>query len=142
MVTSDDMSWCRQNIDCSFGDVVFTGNGLQGSPTKDFALLTQCNHTVLTMGTFGIWAAYLTGGDTLYLANFTLPDSPFDMLFKPQVASLPKWVGTTAERGQAGDNSPYPRALPHPRAPPTSAVPAGCSTTPKFASRLLCILAG
>lgn len=117
MVTSDDMSWCRQNIDCSFGDVVFADSGLQGLPTKDFALLTQCNHTVLTVGTFGIWAAYLTGGDTLYLANFTLPDSRFDMIFKPQVASLPKWVGITAKRGQAGDNSPYPGGPPSPSGP-------------------------
>uniref|UniRef100_A0A8P0N6N4 L-Fucosyltransferase n=1 Tax=Canis lupus familiaris TaxID=9615 RepID=A0A8P0N6N4_CANLF len=48
VITSDDMSWCRQNINGSLRDVVFAGNGLQGSPTRDFALLTQCNHSIIT----------------------------------------------------------------------------------------------
>ncbi|XP_070080758.1 galactoside 2-alpha-L-fucosyltransferase SEC1 isoform X2 [Equus caballus] len=106
VVTSDDMSWCQQNINSSRGDVVFAGNGRQGSPAKDFALLVQCNHTVITVGTFGVWAAYLTGGDTVYLANFTLPGSPFRMIFRPQATYLPEWVGIAANLGQAGGNSP------------------------------------
>ncbi|XP_014650653.1 PREDICTED: galactoside 2-alpha-L-fucosyltransferase 2-like [Ceratotherium simum simum] len=106
VVTSDDMAWCRQNINSSLRDVVFAGSGRQGSPAKDFALLTQCNHTIITVGTFGIWAAYLAGGDTVYLANFTLPDSPFHVIFKPQAAFLPEWVGIAANLGQARDNSP------------------------------------
>ncbi|XP_066230021.1 galactoside alpha-(1,2)-fucosyltransferase 2 [Saccopteryx leptura] len=97
VVTSNDMAWCRQNIDASRGDVVFAGNGLEGSPTKDFALLTQCNHTVMTIGTFGIWAAYLAGGETIYLANYTLPDSPFLKVFKPEAAFLPEWIGIAAD---------------------------------------------
>ncbi|XP_020013629.1 galactoside alpha-(1,2)-fucosyltransferase 2 [Castor canadensis] len=101
VVTSDGMAWCRENIDASRGDVVFAGSGLQGSPRKDFALLVQCNHSVITVGTFGIWAAYLAGGDTVYLANFTLPGSPFQDVFKPQAAFLPHWVGIAADLGQA-----------------------------------------
>uniref|UniRef100_A0A8C8X5B2 L-Fucosyltransferase n=1 Tax=Panthera leo TaxID=9689 RepID=A0A8C8X5B2_PANLE len=100
------MAWCRENIDASRGDVVLAGNGLQGSPAKDFALLTQCNHSVITVGTFGIWAAYLAGGDTIYLANFTLPHSPFRWIFKPQAAFLPEWMGIAADLGQARENSP------------------------------------
>uniref|UniRef100_A0A8C9MBZ8 L-Fucosyltransferase n=1 Tax=Panthera tigris altaica TaxID=74533 RepID=A0A8C9MBZ8_PANTA len=105
VVTSNGMAWCRENIDASRGDVVFAGNGLQGSPAKDFALLTQCNHSVITVGTFGIWAAYLAGGDTIYLANFTLPHSPFRWIFKPQAAFLPEWMGIAADLGQARENS-------------------------------------
>ncbi|KAM4824954.1 galactoside alpha-(1,2)-fucosyltransferase 2 [Thomomys bottae] len=97
VVTSDDMAWCRDNINASFGDVVFAGNGIEGSPGKDFALLTQCNHTIITIGTFGIWAAYLAGGETIYLANYTLPDSPFLKVFKPEAAFLPEWVGIPAD---------------------------------------------
>ncbi|XP_064345546.1 galactoside 2-alpha-L-fucosyltransferase SEC1 isoform X1 [Camelus dromedarius] len=106
VITSDDMAWCRQNINGSLRDVVFAGNGQQGSPARDFALLIQCNHTVITVGTFGIWAAYLTGGNTIYLANFTLPNSPLDMIFKPQAAFLPEWVGIAANLGQARGNDP------------------------------------
>ncbi|XP_055469538.1 galactoside alpha-(1,2)-fucosyltransferase 2 isoform X2 [Psammomys obesus] len=97
VVTSNGMAWCRENIDASRGDVVFAGNGIEGSPAKDFALLTQCNHTVMTIGTFGIWAAYLAGGDTIYLANYTLPNSPFLKIFKPEAAFLPEWVGIPAD---------------------------------------------
>ncbi|CAO2632912.1 Galactoside 2-alpha-L-fucosyltransferase Sec1, partial [Lemmus lemmus] len=101
VVTSDDMAWCRKSISISRGDVSFAGNGLQGSPARDIALLMQCNHTIITVGTFGIWAAYLTGGDTVYLANFTQPNSPFHKVFKPQAAYLPNWVGIAAGLAQA-----------------------------------------
>nr|XP_021496028.1 galactoside 2-alpha-L-fucosyltransferase 3-like [Meriones unguiculatus] len=101
VVSSDDMAWCRKSISSSLGDVVFAGNGLQGSPARDIALLMQCNHTVITVGTFGIWAAYLTGGDTVYLANFTQSSSPFHLIFKPEAAYLPEWVGIAADLGQA-----------------------------------------
>lgn len=97
VVTSNGMAWCKENIDATRGDVVFAGNGIEGSPAKDFALLTQCNHTIMTIGTFGIWAAYLAGGDTIYLANYTLPDSPFLKIFKPEAAFLPEWVGIPAD---------------------------------------------
>ncbi|ERE69697.1 galactoside 2-alpha-L-fucosyltransferase 3-like protein [Cricetulus griseus] len=101
VVTSNGMAWCKENINASRGDVVFAGNGIQGSPARDMSLLLQCNHTIITVGTFGIWAAYLTGGDTVYLANFTQPSSPFNMIFKPQAAYLPNWVGIAADLGQA-----------------------------------------
>ncbi|XP_076987363.1 galactoside alpha-(1,2)-fucosyltransferase 2 isoform X2 [Tamandua tetradactyla] len=97
VVTSNGMAWCQENIDASRGDVVFAGNGIESSPAKDFALLTQCNHTVMTIGTFGIWAAYLAGGNTIYLANYTLPDSPFLKIFKPEAAFLPEWIGIAAD---------------------------------------------
>ncbi|XP_040833844.1 galactoside alpha-(1,2)-fucosyltransferase 1 isoform X2 [Ochotona curzoniae] len=97
VITSNGMKWCRENIDASRGDVIFAGDGLEAAPAKDFALLTQCNHTIMTVGTFGFWAAYLAGGDTVYLANFTLPDSDFLKIFKPEAAFLPEWVGINAD---------------------------------------------
>ncbi|XP_006770052.2 PREDICTED: galactoside 2-alpha-L-fucosyltransferase 1 [Myotis davidii] len=97
VVISNGMAWCRENVDASRGDVVFAGDGQEASPGKDFALLTQCNHTIMTIGTFGFWAAYLAGGDTVYLANFTLPDSSFLEIFKPEASFLPEWVGINAD---------------------------------------------
>ncbi|XP_075773708.1 galactoside alpha-(1,2)-fucosyltransferase 2-like [Pelodiscus sinensis] len=97
VVTSNGMDWCRENIDASRGDVHFSGDGKESSPGRDFALLAHCNHTIMTIGTFGIWAAYLAGGETIYLANYTLPDSPFLQLFKPEAAFLPEWIGIEAD---------------------------------------------
>uniref|UniRef100_A0A8D0ZZX9 L-Fucosyltransferase n=2 Tax=Sus scrofa TaxID=9823 RepID=A0A8D0ZZX9_PIG len=97
VVTSNGMEWCRKNIDTSRGDVIFAGDGREAAPARDFALLVQCNHTIMTIGTFGFWAAYLAGGDTIYLANFTLPTSSFLKIFKPEAAFLPEWVGINAD---------------------------------------------
>ncbi|KAJ6654407.1 hypothetical protein lerEdw1_007000 [Lerista edwardsae] len=97
VVTSNGMEWCKQNINDSMGDVYFAGDGRESSPGRDFALLAHCNHTIMTIGTFGIWAGYLAGGETVYLANYTLPNSPFLKVFKPSAAFLPEWIGIPAD---------------------------------------------
>ncbi|XP_068928875.1 galactoside alpha-(1,2)-fucosyltransferase 2-like [Petaurus breviceps papuanus] len=97
VVTSDGTAWCRRNIDTSKGDVVFATRWTWRSAEKDMALLTQCNHTVMTIGTFGFWAAYMAGGHTVYLANYTLPNSKYLEVFKPEAAFLPEWVGIPAD---------------------------------------------
>ncbi|KAM9299063.1 galactoside alpha-(1,2)-fucosyltransferase 2-like [Gastrophryne carolinensis] len=96
VVTSNGMDWCKQNIDTSLSDVHFAGDGKEGSPARDFALLAHCNHTIMTIGTFGYWAAYLVGGETIYLTNFTLPSSPYLKIFKYEAAFLPEWIGIPA----------------------------------------------
>ncbi|XP_078507116.1 galactoside alpha-(1,2)-fucosyltransferase 2-like [Lissotriton helveticus] len=97
VVTSNDMDWCRQNIDNTLGEVHFAGNGVEVSPGRDFALLTHCNHTIMTIGTFGFWVGYLVGGETVYLNNFTLPESDFLQVFRYEAAYLPQWIGIQAD---------------------------------------------
>ncbi|XP_026567935.1 galactoside 2-alpha-L-fucosyltransferase 2 [Pseudonaja textilis] len=97
VVTSNGMEWCKKNIDASRGDVYFAGDGKEASPGRDFALLAHCNHTIMTIGTFGIWAAYLAGGKVVYLANYTLLDSPFLKVFKPSATFLPEWIAIPAD---------------------------------------------
>nr|XP_048688458.1 galactoside alpha-(1,2)-fucosyltransferase 2-like [Caretta caretta] len=106
VVTSNGMEWCRKNIDASRGDVYFSGDGKESSPGRDFALLAHCNHTIMTIGTFGIWAGYLAGGETIYLANYTLPDSPFLEIFKPAAAFLPEWIGIDADLSPLRSGTP------------------------------------
>ncbi|XP_075047270.1 galactoside alpha-(1,2)-fucosyltransferase 2-like isoform X2 [Mixophyes fleayi] len=97
VVTSNGMDWCKENIDNSKGDVFFSGDGNESTPGKDFALLVGCNHTIMTIGTFGFWASYLVGGETIYLTNFTLPESEFLKLFRYDAAFLPEWIGIAAD---------------------------------------------
>ena len=68
VVTSDDPDWCRRHLLAP--DVVLAGDGVQAKPGYDLALLAACNHTVLTHGTFGFWAAYLAGGDVVKPTGF------------------------------------------------------------------------
>ncbi|XP_029441562.1 galactoside 2-alpha-L-fucosyltransferase 2-like [Rhinatrema bivittatum] len=97
VVTSDGMKWCKKNIDTSRGDVYFSGDGVESSPGRDFALLAHCNHTIMTIGTFGFWASYLARGETIYLTNFTLPNSPFLKVFRYDATFLPEWIGIPAD---------------------------------------------
>ncbi|KAJ1131516.1 hypothetical protein NDU88_009852 [Pleurodeles waltl] len=97
VVTSNGMQWCKENINNSRGDVYFSGDSNESSPGKDFALLAHCNHTIMTIGTFGIWAGYLAGGEMIYLDNYTLPDSPFLKVFHYDAAFLPEWIGIPAD---------------------------------------------
>ncbi|XP_064469605.1 galactoside alpha-(1,2)-fucosyltransferase 2-like [Ornithodoros turicata] len=59
VVCSDGIAWCMSSIDSSMGDVFFVTRRV--SPAMDLALLAQCNHTIMTIGTFGFWAGYLAG---------------------------------------------------------------------------------
>ncbi|XP_064611771.1 galactoside alpha-(1,2)-fucosyltransferase 2-like [Liolophura sinensis] len=58
---SDDMSWVKSNVP-SFDTVYLEGN----SGAVDFAVLSMCEHTIFTVGTFGWWAAWLSNGKTIY----------------------------------------------------------------------------
>ncbi|XP_041059067.1 galactoside alpha-(1,2)-fucosyltransferase 2-like [Carcharodon carcharias] len=97
IVTSNGIDWCRENIDASKGDVYFLGDGNESKPHRDFAILAHCNHTIMTIGTFGFWVSYLAGGEVIYLTNFTLPGSPFLRVFKYEAAFLPEWIGIAAD---------------------------------------------
>ncbi|KAM4015838.1 galactoside alpha-(1,2)-fucosyltransferase 2-like [Anomaloglossus baeobatrachus] len=108
VVTSNGMDWCKENINTSFGDVHFAGDGDESSPARDFTLLVHCNHTIMTIGSFGIWASYMAGGETIYLSNYIMPDSPFLKQFRYETAYRPDWIGIPADlsplMGEKGKN--------------------------------------
>ena len=73
---SDDMSWGvdklggRRN---KHGDVYFVGNGDPGDPGSaglDLCLLSQCNHTVMSRGTFSHLGASFAGGLKIHPDHF------------------------------------------------------------------------
>lgn len=87
----DEYIWPGQNPD-SYKLLVFYGNGwtnqsLRGndnlfwyyisailskqkrSEADDLALLSLCDHNIMTVGTFGFWAAFLAGGENIYFAH-------------------------------------------------------------------------
>ena len=74
IVVSDDMVWCREHI--VGPDVIYAPDEAVEDTKigRDLALLASCSHTILTYGTFGLWAALLSGGLTLKATNFALKD--------------------------------------------------------------------
>ena len=86
VVSSDDPAWCRQNIQ---GPDVHIHSSHQA--LDDLALLASCNHTVMTSGTFGWWAAYLAGGEAVYFRDLFEPGSKLDRDMRGEDYHLPHW---------------------------------------------------
>ena len=87
IVCSDDIKWCKNNINGS--DVEFVSTG---EPVVDLALLTQCKHTVITVGAFGWWAGWLTGGEVVYYNNWPKPGSELDANVHKKDYFLTTWL--------------------------------------------------
>jgi galactoside 2-L-fucosyltransferase 1/2 len=100
IVSSEDMEWTRRNFPPLLSNISDSVSGCkplvtfsgQSSPAQDMAILASCNHSVITLGTFGWWSAYLAGGVTVYCHKYPPPKKT------PLVASrrdmyLPTWIG-------------------------------------------------
>merc|ERR1712029_1196817 len=62
---SDDMRWGRRNLKGIKHSLHFLGcgEGSEDCTGKDLAVLAACNHTIVTHGSFGHWAAFMAGGE-------------------------------------------------------------------------------
>ena len=65
-IASDGKEWCNRYLKKN-RENVFISN--LTTTEEDFALLQSCDHMIMTVGTFGWWAGWMTsqrGGDVLY----------------------------------------------------------------------------
>ncbi|XP_053392394.1 galactoside 2-alpha-L-fucosyltransferase Sec1-like [Mercenaria mercenaria] len=86
-VLSDDIKWCRKNIK---RDVKFSSFN---DPGYDLALMTLCDHVVVTSGTFGWWGAWLSNGTAIYFNDYPRPNSLLDEQFSREDYYPPNWIG-------------------------------------------------
>ena len=87
VVISDDMKWCREHI--SQPDVVFAGSD---NDLLDFATLVSCNHTIVSSGSYGWWAGWLTGGTVVYFSKFPVKDSYIGKHYSAKEYYPPNWI--------------------------------------------------
>lgn len=59
-VFSDDIEWCKQNLE--FENIHFVDNK-NGTPHEDMLLMSLCKHNVISNSTFSWWAAWLNEND-------------------------------------------------------------------------------
>ncbi len=64
VVCTDDKLWFTNNIENKTNYSVVLSNFEDYS--VDFAILSKCNHSIMSVGTFGFWSALSAGGDTVY----------------------------------------------------------------------------
>jgi len=76
VIVSDDAKWCYTQPYLNFSNVYIHDENT--TPAVDLALLAECDHIILSRGTFGWWGAYLgpdsRNGSVLY------HDAEFNML--------------------------------------------------------------
>ena len=60
---------------------------------EDLAILSSCNHTIMSVGTYGWWAGYLAGGITIYYRNFPRRGAELMPLFSRADFFPPEWIG-------------------------------------------------
>jgi galactoside 2-L-fucosyltransferase 1/2 len=88
ILVSDDKSYIR-NVFGKRNDTFFTPDSF--TPAQDLALLTLCDHVILTVGTFGWWAGYLLHNRTGEVLTDSKPNhSPLDVDCEASVF-FPPW---------------------------------------------------
>ncbi|ELU18278.1 hypothetical protein CAPTEDRAFT_185759 [Capitella teleta] len=75
IVVSDSSEWSQQYL--SAPDVRFS---LRNSPGVDLAILSMCDHVIMSVGTFGWWGAWLAGGTTIYFDLWPKKFTPLDRM--------------------------------------------------------------
>ena len=98
IVCSDEIDWCRQNETYLQKEMLnsIAKYDIHFSPGKsaewDMALLAQCNHSIVTVGTYGWWGAWFAGGETIYF-NHPFKKGSRDGTFFADDYFWPTWIG-------------------------------------------------
>ena len=90
VVISDDMKWCRREIMRTNRRVIFYSSGCKA---KDLSVMSGCDHSIITSGTFGWWGGYLAGGHTIYYSRYPEPGSYISKITKLKDYYPPWWIG-------------------------------------------------
>ena len=70
LIASDDIPWCQEQ------DLFQSAAIVQSSPAVDLAILSLCDHIVMSVGTFGWFAGNFAGGDVVYYKDAIIMEHP------------------------------------------------------------------
>lgn len=88
VVTSNDISWCKKNLAADSTFVFF-----HNRPEVDMAVLSLCDHIIMTVGTYGWWAAWLSGGNVTYYKAPARKGTWWDNKLSIVDHFPPHWIG-------------------------------------------------
>ncbi|XP_076041752.1 galactoside alpha-(1,2)-fucosyltransferase 2-like [Oratosquilla oratoria] len=100
VVMSDDLTWCKENLMDEHGDVVVpTSNDL---PQVDMALLSLCDHVIVSVGTYSTSGGLLSGGKFFYpVRDFSKNETVYGLQSRSGISKLtdvvPVWYDHTKE---------------------------------------------
>ncbi|KAJ8319128.1 hypothetical protein KUTeg_004219, partial [Tegillarca granosa] len=89
IVCTNDLRWTKENMPPVA--VEYTENN---SAEVDMCILSMCNNTILSVGTFGWWAAWLNKGTTIFFKWPAKEGSPLRKDFSKNYTDYfpPKWI--------------------------------------------------
>lgn len=90
LVASDDVAWAKENIDFSGAKHEFSTSN---APHEDFITMIGCDHHIISVGSFGWWTAFLSGGDVVYYLDFPTPLSRHSENHKHYDYYPSQWIG-------------------------------------------------
>lgn len=87
--TPDDLQWREEHV---VGNDVILMN--MSAPEVDLCSLSKCNHTIMTVGSFGWWAAWLANGTTIYYKDVARNGSELRGDFSDDMSDYyyPGWI--------------------------------------------------
>ena len=74
IIVSENHDWFKEEFGESeenYGVIL----SKESKPAVDMAILSLCNHTIITVGSFGWWGAWLANGTTVYYNKWPRPNS-------------------------------------------------------------------
>ncbi len=92
IVCSDDIRWAKQHFNFTSHRMVFSENR---TDMLDLAILSKCDHTIMTTGTYGWWASWLVGGQVVYYSKYPRKHSRLERHFSKDKSDYfpPYWIG-------------------------------------------------
>lgn len=93
VVCSTDLTWIKANMPKIAERVYF--NTPNAYPENDLALIASCDHVITTVGTFGWWGAWFSGGHVTYYKWPARDGTVLRKGFSEDFMDFfyPKWVG-------------------------------------------------
>lgn len=88
VVVTADKVWCQRLLNLK-GFVIAD----DAPAVEHLSLLTECDHVIVSLGTFGWWGGYLGGGDVVYYSNCVYPNITAKKSFTAADTFRPMWVG-------------------------------------------------
>jgi len=88
VVLSDDIEWCRTHIRAT--DIVYSSGH---SPVVDLAIASLCDHAIITVGSFGWWAAWFANGITITQNGLPKEKSSLAKILRRSDYYKPEWIG-------------------------------------------------
>ena len=92
LVVTDQVQWCRHNFTRYHNDAVIASQPGGAAFYQDFAILLQCQHLIITVGTFGWFAGWLSQGTVVYYSDWPVPGTEIDRQYHIPDYYPPHWV--------------------------------------------------